>query len=40
MEAKLMMAVELVEAIAILLLGYYLFKLYKELGTTSQEVEE
>ena len=35
-----MMAVEVIEAIAILLLAFYLFRLYKELGTTTEEVEE
>lgn len=40
MEAKLMMAVELVEAVAILLLAFYLFRLYKEMGTMTKEVEE
>jgi len=40
MEAKLMMAVEAIEAIAILLLAFYLFRLYKEMGTMAKEVEE
>jgi len=40
MEAKLMMAIELIEAIAILLLAFYLFRLYRELGTTAREEVE